>query len=87
VIKIGNIGYLHYDWTKVIFSDEACIYDGPCGRVWCRREPGEQVALLPENCIKKAHHQKKLNIIGFISSQGNLSNDVSFTLMLAHSHK
>jgi hypothetical protein len=67
---INFIGYLKRDWNFVIFSDEACIYDGPAGRVWCRREAGEHVALLTENCIKKKHKGEKLNIIGFITSQG-----------------
>jgi hypothetical protein len=25
-------GYLDFDWTKVIFSDEACVYVGPSAK-------------------------------------------------------
>jgi hypothetical protein len=63
-------GYLKLNWNTVIFSDEACVYEGPAGRVWVRRPRGEKNALAPEHCIKRAHHYQKLNIIGFITSQG-----------------
>ena len=38
-------GYLSFDWSKAIFSDEACFWTGAKGRVWVRRPRGRWKAL------------------------------------------
>lgn len=48
-----------------------CVYDnGRGGQVWVRRPRGSTIAEKAEFCWKRAHHGKKVNVFGFITSKG-----------------
>jgi transposase len=58
------------DWSKVIFSDEACIWFGKTGRMYVRRPRGKDYAYQDEYVAKYQHHGEKINIIGFVTVHG-----------------
>jgi hypothetical protein len=63
-------GYHNMDWTRVVFSDEACFWTGDKGRVWVRRPRGTDVAFDEKYVCKKEHKGDKVNVLGFFTSAG-----------------
>jgi hypothetical protein len=47
-------GYAHFDWKKVLWSDEMSIRIGPQGHTWVQRPIGE--AFDPQYCVEKEKH-------------------------------
>lgn len=63
-------GYGNYDWFRVIFSDEMCVWTGHQGRVYVRRPQGRDVAYEEQYCTTQLYHGKKVNVIGFFTGYG-----------------
>ena len=63
-------GYLSFDWSKAIFSDEACFWTGAKGRVWVRRPRGRCTAFEKKYVCDKEHKGNKVNVMAFLTSGG-----------------
>jgi hypothetical protein len=55
-------GYSTFDWLKVVFSDEACVWTGAKGRVYVRRPRGTDIAFRQEYCSNHEHKGDKVII-------------------------
>jgi hypothetical protein len=63
-------GYKDIDWSRVVFSDEACFWTGEKGRVWVRRPRGKEIAFHEKYVCRKEHKGDKVNVLAFFCSQG-----------------
>jgi transposase len=61
-------GYLNFDFTKVLWSDEMSIRLGPQGQTWVQRPLGE--AFNPVYCMEKEKHPPKIHVWGCMSAAG-----------------